>query len=191
MLILFSRVICAFTPVLSAVEEYAKEGSGNGQVAVQGLLLRRSLAASLWGENDGVLNQIAGVGQDTTAKLRSNNISTFMDVLNSSSDGIEKACNMSPPFGNNLKAASSKILQHTLKLSACIQERDRGGTELLIKLERRDQDTSHLDEYGGKRIVTYSLLVYTDRPGGLLTFSADVSTESELRIPCPEKFGRA
>ena len=94
--------------ILSAVEEYAKQGSGHGQVAAQSFLLRRSLATSLWGENEGVLNQIHGVGQEITAKLKNNNISTFADVLNSSTDDIGRACNMPPSFGHNLKVTASQ-----------------------------------------------------------------------------------
>ena len=50
------------------------------------MLFRRSLHSSLWGENDGILNQINGVTQEMTAKLRAIGISTFADAMNSLSD---------------------------------------------------------------------------------------------------------
>jgi replicative superfamily II helicase len=63
-----SRMIDGASQVLSAVEQYAKEGSRHGQVAIQSMLLRRSLYTSLWGEHDGVLKKIGGVTQDMAAK---------------------------------------------------------------------------------------------------------------------------
>eukprot|EP00957_Ditylum_brightwellii_P081451 6196001-Ditylum_brightwellii.AAC.1 len=77
------------TRMLQAVEDYSVEGSKHGQVALESLLLRRSLATSLWSAKDGVLNQLRGVGHKTTAKLKMNKIITFADVLEHPSCDIE------------------------------------------------------------------------------------------------------
>lgn len=47
------------TRMLMAAEAYSVEGSKHGRVALQCLLLRRSLSSSLWGADDGVLNQVS------------------------------------------------------------------------------------------------------------------------------------
>ena len=39
--------------------------------------------------------------------------------------------------------------------------------------------------------VKYSLVVFTDRPGGLLLSCGDVCEEGDLLVKCPRKFGRA
>ena len=85
-------------------------------------------------------------------------------------------------------AAASKILQRTLKLSACSKEKNDGRRELYVKLERRVAGAA--DE-SGERVVSYTLIIFTDREGGLLHFSEDLTNECEVRVECPEKFGRA
>ena len=84
-------------------------------------------------------------------------------------------------------AAASKILQRTLKLSACSKEKN-GGRELYVKLERRVAGAA--DE-SDERVVSYTLIIFTDREGGLLHYSEDLTNECEVRVECPEKFGRA
>jgi len=184
-----SNMIDGASQILSAVEQYAKEGSGNGSVAAQGMLFRRSLYSSLWGENDGVLNQIGGVTQEMAARLKESGISTFADAVKSSSEDIARACNVTTTFASSLRAAASKILQHTLKLSACSKDADDGGLELHVKLERRVAAGSVDDT--GERIVSYSLLVFTDRAGGMLHYSEEITNECEMRVKCPATFGRA
>ena len=183
-----STMIDGASQILSAVEQYAKEGSGHGQVATQGMLFRRSLYSSLWGENDGVLNQIGGVTQEMAAKLKDSGISTFADAVSSSDEAIASACNVTSSFPSSLRSAASKILQHTLKLSACIKEKDDGGIELYVKLERR---VAGSEDTGRERVVSYSLLIFTDRAGGLLHYSEDITKDCEMKVLCPEKFGRA
>mmetsp|Transcript_35994 Transcript_35994/g.107608 ORF Transcript_35994/g.107608 Transcript_35994/m.107608 type:complete len:208 (+) Transcript_35994:814-1437(+) len=104
------------TRMLSAAEDYSVDGSRNGAVALESLLLRRNLVTSLWSESDGVLNQLRGVGHKTTAMLTMNKIRTFADVLSQPSHTIEQACCRSQPFGQELKAVVKKILQNTLSL---------------------------------------------------------------------------
>ena len=182
-----SHMIDKASQILSAIEQYAKEGSGNGQVAAQGMLFRRSLYSGLWGENGGVLNQIGGVTKEMATRLKGVGIITFADAVNSSNESIAQTCNVTTTFASSLRAAASKILQRTLKLSACSEKNDNGGLVCHIKLEPRvagNKDTS-------ERIVSYSLLVFTDRAGGLLHYSEEITNECEIRVQCPEKFGRA
>jgi len=182
-----SNIIDGAFRILSAVEEYARVGSRHGQVAVQGWLMRRSLYSSLWGDKDGVLNQINGISQEMTTKLANNGIKTFTDAMNSSSDKIVEALNVTPSFASGVRTASAKILQRTLTLSACTKPNQTGGLDLHIKVDRKVQG----GETGGDRIVYYSLLVYTDRPGGLLHYCEDLATDAEMIVSCPPKFGRA
>ena len=60
--------------MLKALEEFSAKGSKHGKVALGALILRRSLATSLWGPGDGILNQIRGVGAKTIKKLSFNGI---------------------------------------------------------------------------------------------------------------------
>ena len=182
-----TNIIDGASQVLSAIEQYAKEGSRNGQLATQGLLFRRSLFSSLWGENDGVLNQINGVTQEIASKLKASGISTFADVLRSSSEDIANACNVSDTFANSLRDAASTILQRTLKLSACSKD-DGGQISLCVKLDRRAIESI---EETSERIVSYSLVIFTDRAGGLLHYSENITKECEISMQCPDKFGRA
>ncbi|KAL9182447.1 hypothetical protein ACHAXT_013099 [Thalassiosira profunda] len=184
-----SNMIDSASQILSAVEQYAKEGSGHGMVATQGLLFRRSLHSSLWGENDGVLNQIGGVTQEMAAQLKASGISTFADAANSSDEDIAIAGNVTPSFANSLRAACSKILRRTLKLSAVAKEGESGRLELHVALAPRVGARS--DDSSSDRVVSYSLLIFTDRAGGLLHYSEDITKGCEMRVQCPEKFGRA
>ena len=83
-----SYMIDDASQVLLAIEQYSKEGSRNGQVAIQAMLFRRSLYSSLWGEHNGVLNQIGGVTQEMTAKLKASGISSFANAMSRSNEDI-------------------------------------------------------------------------------------------------------
>ena len=182
--------------MLSAAEDYSIEESKHGQVALECLLMRRCLATSLWSPADGVLNQVGGVGQKTAAKLAMNNIRSFEDLLSKSSNEIEQACGRASPFGQELRAAASKILQRRLSLSAHIEGMDSEteGNVLVCHVDLED----HIDEHangaasqdGSKSIVKYTLAVHTDRPGDSLMFRADIVDPGCHRISCPAKFGR-
>ena len=182
-----TNIIDGASQVLSAIEQYAKEGSRNGQLASQGMLFRRSLFSGLWGENDGVLNQINGVTQEIAAQLKDHGISTFADVLRSSSEDIANACHVSATFANSLRDAASTILQRTLKLSASTNN-DGGEFSLCVKLNKKVAESI---EETCERIVSYSLIIFTDRAGGLLHYSENITKECEITVQCPEKFGRA
>jgi hypothetical protein len=180
------------TRMLSAVEEYSIDGSMNGQVALQSLRLRRSLATSLWGTGDGVLNQLRGVGHKTTAKLRFGKILSFVDVLSSSSEDIERAAGREPPFGKELRTAVSKILKNTLQLSACVESEGGVPKYVVCSLARRGAiaGIEHVESDESAGIVKYTLVVCTDRPGGCLMFQPNITGTGEYRLPCPRKCGK-
>ena len=185
------------TRILAALEDYSVQDSKNGKTALESLLLRRSLTTSLWSAKDGVLNQLRGVGAKATQKLSENGIASFADVLSHTSHDIEHACGRKPPFGQELRSAVSKILQNTLALSAYIEQKETGDPKtIVVKLGKPEIEsivnpsTSQQNELNGQRIVTYTLTVHTDRPGGSLMFRTGISTAGEQRIPCPTTFGR-
>jgi len=176
------------TRLLCAVEEYSIDGSMNGQVALQSLKLRRSLATSLWGASDGVLNQLRGVGHKTTAKLRFSKILSFVDVLSASSEEIERAAGREPPFGKELRTAVSKILKNTLQLSACVESEGGVPKFVVCSLARRGTlpGTEHVENDESAGIVKYTLVVFTDRPGGSLVFQPNITSVGEYRLQCPQ-----
>ena len=180
--------------VLTASEEYSIEESRHGEVALQSLILRRCLATSLWGANDNVLNQLRGVGAKTAAKLAMNKLRTFEDILSKSSNEIEQAFGRKSPFGQELKKIASKIMSRSLTISAHVEglESSCKPNELVCTLVAPYDSFGSLekDEVDESRIVTYTLAVHTDRPGGSLMFRTEISGPSSHRISCPEKFGR-
>lgn len=185
-----SYMIDGASQVLSAIEQYSKEGSRNGQVAIQAMLFRRSLYSSLWGEHDGVLNQIGGVTQEMTAKLKASGISSFADAMSKSNEDIMKAIHVTDAFANSLRVAASTILHRTLTLSTGFKEQDDdGGCKLIVTLKRRVAGSI---EDIQKKVVSYSLVIFTDRAGGLLHFSDEISNPATLglRLPKKETFGR-
>ena len=178
--------------VLTSIEEYSREGSRNGHVLAQCHLLRRSFFHSIWGDNDGVLKQIGGVTQDLEAKLKSSGIVSFSDVVNSDAQDIAEACGMPVDFGNKLRAAAGMILQCTLKLHSHTNKTE-DGLDLIIQTQHKEVDGFAVQSDNSKDNVKYSLLVFTDRAGGLLWSCDDVSEEREVTVRCPEPeyFGRA
>jgi hypothetical protein len=182
--------------MLVAVEEYSVRGSMHGRVAVQSLKLRRSLATSLWSAGEGALNQLVGVGQTTTASLKFNGITTFEDVLASTEGEIEKAAQRIAPFGVKLRSAVSKILQRTLKVSGEIEFTPGCSTPkaIICRLGLR-KDVPLLgsgsdDRKGSAAVVTYTLIVHTDRPGGCLVYQKNVSCPGTYKVASPTEFGK-
>ena len=57
------------TRLLTALQEFSVLDSRNGNVALQSFLFRRSLATSLLGETNGVLNQLHCIGAKNTHKI--------------------------------------------------------------------------------------------------------------------------
>jgi Sec63 Brl domain len=179
--------------ILSAVEEYSVKGSGHGHVVMQSLMLRRSLATSLWCGQNGVLSQLTGMGHTTTANLKFHGIVSFQDVLASSSEAIEKAAQRTPPFGSNLRDIVSKILRSTLKLTAKLEylAETSKPVSLICELYPRFDDSSSTPlNPSVSSPVTYHLLAFTDLPGGCLLFKTDISGQSSFRVNIPQNFGR-
>lgn len=146
---------------------------------------------------DGVLNQVKGIGQKTTAKLRMNKINSFADVLSNSSQFIEETSGRSQPFGQELRSAVTRILQNSVTLSAYVEssESSNASANIVCKLERNANVKGVVGVAGSEQksdesIVKYTLFVYTDRPGGILLFKKDVAGSSEHRLACPAKYGR-
>ena len=182
------------TRMLAAAEEYSIYGSKKGQVALQSLKLRRSLAVSLWGSGDGVMNQLRGVGQEATGRLRFNNITSFIDVLNAKEEAIEKAAGRSAPFGSELRKAVYAILRNSLKMSAYIPESlfPENGRWVTCQLFRNDKipNDAFSDSTNQSVTVKYTLIAFTDRPNGCLFFQSNVEDPGEFRFRCPDKFGK-
>ena len=183
-----SSVIDGALRTLTSIEEYSREGSRNGHVLTQSHLLRRSFFHGIWGDTDGVLKQIGGVTSDLAAKLKQKGISSFSDVVYGDPEDIARACNMSIAFGENLRAAAATILQCCLKVS-CSTKKVEGGLHIVINIGRKELDAT-VNPQNNKDNVKYTLLVFTDRPEGLLMSRDDISEEIELSVRCPDKFGR-
>ena len=178
--------------ILQAAEDFSVEESKHGKVALECLLLRRCLASSLWGRGDGVLNQLGGVGQKSAAKLSMNKIRTFEDIMSKSSNEIEQACGRKSPFGQEIRKAVSKLLSKTLSVSIHMEKCDGTSLNVLVcditHKESQPEERKEIEEES--KLVTYTLVVFTDRPGGLLMFRKNICCAKSHRIRCPEKFGR-
>ena len=176
--------------MIGACEQYSVRGSHNGQVALESLLLGRSLATSLWGVGDGVLNQIPGVGQKVVARLTMAGIRNFADVLTRTSNQIEQGCGKRSPFGQDLKVAVQKILDNALSVSARIEGLNDPSqpTTLVCSVDEMKPDCRGADR--SAHVLSYTLLVHTDRPGGLLMNRERICEAGEHRITCPDRFGR-
>mmetsp|Transcript_14467 Transcript_14467/g.21404 ORF Transcript_14467/g.21404 Transcript_14467/m.21404 type:complete len:1093 (-) Transcript_14467:119-3397(-) len=189
------------TRMLMAAEDFSVEGSKHGRVALECLLLRRSLSSSLWGADDGVLNQLRGVGAKTTEKLKLSNVKTFLDVMGRSSYSLDQISGRRAPFGQELRAAVATIMQNSLAISASIDDCDESGQQMIIcniekcPIDDATRDTCHSrshsnTNHSNSRVVTYTLTVHFDRPGGLLMFRKNIHCEGVQRVPCPAKFGK-
>lgn len=179
--------------MLAAVEEHSIRKSKNGQVAVHSLALRRSLATSLWNEQCGALNQLMGVGPTTAANLKFSGMTTFDHVLAATEEEIEKVAKRGKPFGANLRLAAARILQSSSKISAHL-EYVQGSTtpcSLVCTMKpRQGASQSTAGSVSRAPDVTYTLIAYTDRPGGCLIYKKDISKRLKLKVDTPPKFGK-
>lgn len=189
-----SQVVNEGARILEALQDYCVISCvGNGKIAVEALLLRRSLASSLWGGSDsfackeGILNQIKGVGIKTTKKLQEHNIYTFQDVLSQSSNAIEQACGRKSPFGQELRGAVTKILNQTLSISAYIREEDGDGGRkkklLVVKLDRSSESGNENNDYNDSKLVSYTLSVHTDIRRTTRSISSFQETQKKSSSP--------
>lgn len=170
--------------MLLAAEDYYKEESKHGQVIFKCMVMRRCLATSLWSSNDGVLNQIVGVGHMTTAKLLANGIKTFDDVISVSGSDIEEACGRDPPFGQELRVAASKLLARRLQVKTNLKPQDKMQRSVLT-CDISFRDDTPITDTASADFVKYSLVVYADCPGGLITFEPDIVRPGIYRMDCP------
>jgi hypothetical protein len=180
--------------MLSAIEDYSVRGSGHGQVALQSLRLRRSFATSHWCGKTDVLHQLKGIGATTIANLKFHGITKFEDVMNNTSDALDKAAHRAAPFGANLQGVVGTVLRCALKLSAKLEYAAGSSTPCTLVCElapKYDKLSAHQTPSAATTsAVTYTILAFTDLPGGCLLFKNDISGHSVFKVDTPPKFGR-
>jgi len=168
-------------------------------VTILFLKLRRSLETALWSPSDGMLNQLPGVGAATTRKLKDKNIVSYSDVLSQSASALEQAAKRREPFGRELQFFVSKILGNALDLSSGI-EKKAGSPNSIIRCHIQPfpetvfpASSCHGNKFqssAGQSLVRYTLVVYTDYPGGKLFHRKNITSAGEFKIMCPFKFGK-
>jgi replicative superfamily II helicase len=171
---------------LTAVEEFSIKGTKNGNVAFQCMRIRRSLAVRLWSAKDGMLQQIKGIGKTIAFSLHLNGISTFEDVVKSSEDQLEKAVSRPPPFGRDLRNAGVSILHSRLKIFAEL-DRTQHSNILCCTLKKICETAN--DSFEKPSTVTYTLLAYTDRPGGLFLAKQNIAGPASYQVTIPHSYG--
>lgn len=177
--------------MLQALEEYGVRASKHGAVVVESLKLRRALAASMWNGSDGVLNQLMGVGSETTVNLKFAGISKFQDVLEATEEKLEEASNRTSPFGENLRQAVSKILRNTLQLEARIEGSSGESVCVTCEVQRKKFTTLAIDpSTKATSEVVYTLVAYRDGPAGCIMYHRDVSSPGAYKALVPKKFGK-
>ena len=181
--------------MLAAIEEYSQKSTKNGIVLVQSLLLRRSLAVHLWNANDGILRQIKGVGKTLAFNLHMGGISTFDDVLKRSDEQIEKAAGRSSPFGRDLREASKRILDSRMKISATLGATSGSlAPNITCSVDYQEQSSatheSSPNGNGKAPVVSYTLIGYTDRPGGCILFKENITGPAQFTVLIPDKYGK-
>lgn len=177
--------------MLAAIEEYSIKGSKNGNIAVQSLRLRRSLAVKVWCGRNGTLKQIRGVSNALCMQLSKNKVSSFEDVVKASAQQLEHITGRNEPFGTELKAAAARILRSSLKVAAEVEMAEGSSipSSLICRVERKEVLGLESDERRDCNI-TYTLLVFTDKEGGCLIFEEGISGPCEFRIMLPPTYGK-
>lgn len=179
------------TRMLSAIEEYSAKGSKHGNIAVQSLKIRRSLAVRLWSSNDGVLRQIKGIGKDVVFSLRLSGISSFEDVVKCSESQVEGAAKRTAPFGVDLRKACISILQNRLKISASIEAGNSTLSKLVCELDGHNSiGSTENDKSGPSASVTYTLIAYTDQIGGIVLYKENIVGAGTHTAQLSSSFGK-
>jgi ATP-dependent DNA helicase HFM1/MER3 len=106
--------------MIEAAEEYSTKGSRHGYVAAQCKKLRRCLYFSMWGEDDGLLQQVNGISREVASRMKIAGIANFEQVMRASEMEIENAGGRPNPFGLQVKSWVSRVLQSRLTLSATV-----------------------------------------------------------------------
>lgn len=177
--------------MLAAIEEYSQKGSKNGHVVFQSLRLRRALALNLWGPQDGVLGQIHGVSNEVVGKLRMNGIVSFDDVVAKTAEQLESAASRLPPFGSDLQVACRNLLASALKVEAELTTAEASIIPSDVVCRLKPRTTGVRAQHSSKTIaVKYSLIVYTDQPGGCLLYKENISESGDHRVLVPPKYGK-
>ena len=126
---------------------------------------------------------------------------TFLDIMTRSSYSLDQISGRRAPFGQEVRTAVATILQNSLTLSASIDDGHEGCQPMIIcNLQKHHvddliSDTPHSRthsraSHSNSRVVTYTLTVHFDRPGGLLMFRKHIHCEGVHRVRCPEIFGK-
>lgn len=179
--------------MLSAIEEYSAKGSKHGEVAFQSLRLRRSFAASLWCGKDGSLHQLQGLGAKSIANLKFHGITTFDGIMNATTDLLEKVAQRPQPFGRNLQDVVGKILGSALKLKAKLEYAAGSTTPSSVICElqpKLDRQVPSCQRPTPDSTVTYSILAFTDLPGGCLYHKSDVTGVQTIEFDASPKVGK-
>jgi ATP-dependent DNA helicase HFM1/MER3 len=181
--------------VLVAAEEFSARSSRHGKVVVETLKLRRALATRVWCSQSGVLGQFSSLDRKTVSALKFNGISTFDDVLATNEETLEAVAKRTKPFGLDLRKVVSQVLASTLKLTAEIEYSagSRTPVALVCHLSVRDDIPNLVKDLAGSANtppVTYTLIAYTDRPGGCLMYKKNVSKANTFKVVCPQRFGK-
>ena len=157
------------TRILSAIEEMSFKGSMNGNVLVQCLKLRRSLAVHLWSTKDGILRQIKGIGKALAFSLSMHGISSFEDVLCHTEAQLEKAAQRPHPFGSDIRKASASILRSRLIISSTVEKgKTLQSPDILTCTLAIKSDESGYSEFVEKTpSISYTLVAYTEIERGL------------------------
>jgi hypothetical protein len=137
---------------------------------------------------------LKGVGATTIANLKFHGINKFEDVMNTTSDALDKAAQRVSPFGANLQGVVGTVLRSALKLSAKLEYATGSSTpcrlvcELIPKYDKLG--TQQTPSAATTPAVTYTILAFTDIPSRCLLFKNDISGHSVFMVDTPPKFGR-
>ena len=84
-----------------------------------------------------------------------------------------------------------RILQNSLSVSAAIEgtDIDNEKREIVCTIKKSTYNKSQKSEID-RKLVNYILIVYFDRPGGLLMYRRNIHGEGTHRVSCPKAFGK-
>ena len=123
-------------------------------------------------------------------------ILTFLDVMSSHKQAIERAAGRLHPFGSEIRSAVSKIFRSSLSLSMCMEEHEEDQTDdsttIICKVDKCNlenvpclEEANATEPDASERIVIYTLVIHTDQKGGLLKFKRSITGPDEYRVSCP------
>ena len=180
------------TRLLQAAVDYSDYAQKPKQLLTC-MKLKRSLKLQLWTANDGMLRQVPGVDSELAEKLRSDGrIVSFVDVMNSNASVLEAAAKRKAPFGSDLIAGVENILEKAMDLRVELS----GDGRIVCYVESRQAVTStsssnrnNSNRSGSdlalSRPVVYTLVVYSDHPGGLLLARDNIKKEGSHYVYLP------